>query len=205
MKKIVFLLFVVLFVGSTAFGAKRKKSGRSVKRPKKQVLMVIAPVNFRDEEFFVTKKMLEKKGISVVVASKSKSEAIGMLGGKFTPQLAISELKKRALKNFDAIILVGGSGSRIYYDDLQLRKIIKSAIKYKKVVAAICLAPGILAKGGFLKGMKATIWSGAKDVITDNGGIYTDSPVVVDKFITADGPTHVTQFAKAILSALGEK
>ncbi|RLE07865.1 hypothetical protein DRJ00_07325, partial [Candidatus Aerophobetes bacterium] len=46
----------------------------------KKAVMVIAEKNFRDEELFEPKKILEAEGVKVIVASTSFNIARGMLG-----------------------------------------------------------------------------------------------------------------------------
>ena len=46
-----------------------------------KIVMIIAPENYRDEEFQEPKGVFEEKGFEVTVASKGVKEAKGMLGG----------------------------------------------------------------------------------------------------------------------------
>ena len=48
----------------------------------KRVLIVIAPVKFRDEELSEPIKYLEKAGIGYDIISTQTGLAVGMLGGK---------------------------------------------------------------------------------------------------------------------------
>jgi len=71
------------------------------------------------------------------------------------------------------------------------------------VLAAICLAPAILAKAGILKGKKATVWEGARNKVVAGGAAYREGPVVIDgKIITANGPSAAAQFGKSIKQLL---
>jgi protease I len=73
----------------------------------KTILMVVAPLNFRDEELFVPKEFFEKKGINVVVASGDSGVATGMLGGSINVDIRVSDAVAR---DYDAVVFVGGSG-----------------------------------------------------------------------------------------------
>jgi len=167
--------------------------------PKKAVL-VIAPKDFRDEELFYTKEELEKKGIKTTIASLKTGECIGKLGGKTNSEITINQI---SLKDFDAIIFVGGQGASVYFDNNMALKIAKEFYENKKVVAAICIAPSTLANAGLLKGKKATCFPSESGNLKENGSIYTGEPVTVDgKIITANGPQAARDFGKKIAEAL---
>ena len=96
----------------------------------------------------------------------------------------------------------------MYYTDDEALNIAKEAYKQGKVLGAICIAPGILAKAGVIKGKKATIWDSGdgtfKSVVEEGGATYTREDVTVDgKIITANGPHAARKFGKTIASMLG--
>ena len=66
-----------------------EKEKVKIKMEKAKILMVIAPRNFRDEEFLQPKAVFEKNGFSVTVASKEVKEASGMLGAKAKVDLCL--------------------------------------------------------------------------------------------------------------------
>ena len=47
----------------------------------KKILMIIALRNFRNEEYFIPKEILEKAGMEVVAASTQRGIAVGSQGG----------------------------------------------------------------------------------------------------------------------------
>jgi len=73
--------------------------------------MVIAPENFRDEEYARPREILESAGYAVVVASRSRETARGMLGMRVQPELLLSEARAA---DYDAVVFVGGSGAQTY-------------------------------------------------------------------------------------------
>ena len=167
-----------------------------------KALLIIAPQNFRDEELFHTKEELERAGVEVVIASAKRGKIKGMLGGTAEAELPLKEVDVR---KYDAIVFIGGVGASAYYEDPVAHRIAREASETGKVVAAICIAPGILAKAGVLKGKKATIWDGDFVRILETGGAkYTGASVEVDgKIITANGPAAARKFGQAIAKALG--
>lgn len=166
----------------------------------KEVLMVIAPKNFRDEELFDTKEVLESKGIRVIIASKGVSEAKGVLGKNANVDMDIADVKA---SDYNAVVFVGGPGANVYFDDETALSIAKDSYEQGKVIGAICIAPSILANAGILDGKKATSFSSEKANLESNGAIYTGNSVTVDgNIITADGPRAAKEFGEEIANAL---
>ena len=162
--------------------------------------MVIAMENFRDEELFVPAKLFEETGIKVTIASTVTSKVTGMLNGIAKPDVLLKNVK---VKDYDAVIFVGGIGARIYYNDKIAHQIAKDAAEQDKVLAAICIAPNILANAGLLQGKKATCWDSA--ILTKNGAKYQNKNVVRDgKIITANGPRAAYEFGQVIIKVLTE-
>ncbi len=167
-----------------------------------KVLMIIAQKNFRDEEFFEPRDILIKNGIEVKVASQELKMARGKLNGAAMPDLTIDQAE---VNDFAAIIFVGGPGAAVYLDDPVSHKLAKDFYAAGKVVAAICMAPSILANAGLLRGKKATCWFGEKENLTAHGAKYTGANVEVDgKIITACGPEAAKEFGEKIVEMLKE-
>jgi len=161
--------------------------------------MVIPPKDFRDPEYYEPKKVLAANGIQVATASTSKT-ATGAEGGVVNIDLLLKEVKSQ---DYDAVVFIGGPGSRAYYDDPKARQIAKDIISSGKVLGAICAAVGTIAKAGMLRGKKATCFSGIADIIKAGGAKYTGEGVTVDgKIVTADGPTSAKAFGEALVKAL---
>ncbi len=186
---------------SAGITTKEKLTVNLPKKPlNKSALLIIAPQNFRDEEYSVTMDVLKRSGVRVTVASLKKGVAKGMLGLKVMVNNTIYDVN---VSKFDAIIFIGGSGSTVFYNNQRALEIAREAYESGKVVAAICLAPGILARAGILKGKRATIWSGARDVLENAGAIYTGRDVEVDgNIVTANGPKAAEKFAITVVKLL---
>ena len=166
----------------------------------KKVLMIVAPKNFRDEELLRPKEILEKAKANVTIASKGVKTAKGMFGSTISVDLDLAEAN---VKDYDAIVFVGGTGAEVYFNDPQALKIAKEAYEQGKVVAAICIAPSILANAGILEGKKATAFPSEASNLEAKGAIYTGEAVTVEgKIITAKGPEAAVQFGNAIAKLL---
>lgn len=164
-------------------------------------VIVIAFKDFQDEEYLFTRMELEKAGFRIKVASSSLGAAIGKFGNEVLVDMLFFDIN---VSDFDAIVVIGGPGAMKYFDNSDLHKAIKEAVKKGKVLAAICIAPVILAKAGVLNAKKATVWSSDFDksaikMLKNKGTIYQDEPVVIDgNIITANGPKAARDFGKAI-------
>lgn len=171
----------------------------------KKAAIVIAFSDFRDEEYFVPKEMLEKAGIKITTVSNRIGKALGVRGGDAKVDLLLEDLNPA---DFDVIIFIGGSGCLKNLDNENSYKIIREIVSQNKILASICISPVILAKAGVLKGKKATVWNSVLDksaikILKENGAIYEANPVVLDgKIITANGPAAAEEFVQAILEVL---
>jgi protease I len=169
----------------------------------KTVLMVIAPEEFQDKEYEIPYKVLEENGIEVITASKNAGICHSSLGKDIEADLGIDEV---GVGEFDAIVLVGGSGARVYLEDEILHDIIRGFEEEDKIVAAICIAPAILAKSGVLEGKNATVFPKHAHYLEENGANYTKKNVEIDgNIITANGPQAAKEFGEAISNKLREE
>ncbi len=168
----------------------------------KKVLLIIAPENFRDEEYFKTKDVLDSKGIATITASAGTGEIRGMLGGTVTPDKTLDDV---SVDEYDAVVFVGGTGAAAYFNDSKALNIAKQAYEKGKVLAAICIAPSILANAGILQDKSATSYPSEQGNLENRGAKYTGEQVTSDgKIITGKGPEAATRFGDEIAKALSE-
>lgn len=166
----------------------------------KKVLMIIPHLDFRDEEYEKPHQILEARDATVTVASSSLELAKGMLGAEVKPDILLQDVE---VEDYDAIIFVGGVGATEYGDNPTSHAIARKAVENNKVLAAICIAPTILARAGALEGKRATASSAAKK-LEAGGASYTGAEVECDGLlITAGGPGTAAKFGKEIAKALG--
>lgn len=196
MKRIL-LILVILFAG---YGLWIMGYAEEEGTDMKKVIMIIAQEGFRDEELIVPKKILEKHDIQVKVASTVLTQVKGMLGAKVKPDILVEGIN---VKDFAAVIFIGGAGASQYWNDPLAHKLAQEANNTNKIVAAICIAPVTLAKAGILKEKRATVWSSEAGQLRANGANYTGRPVEKDgNIITASGPAAASEFAEELLKAL---
>jgi len=166
----------------------------------KRAVLIIASQNFRDEELFETKRVLDQAGVQTVIASSRTGLIRGMLGAIAEASILVSELR---VDDYDAIIFVGGLGVVEYFDSPVALNIARQAANKRKVLAAICLAPTVLANAGVLNGLRATSFLSEQIQLQNAGARYTGVPVErAGLIITASGPAVASQFGQAIAEAL---
>jgi len=168
----------------------------------KKVLMVLAPRNFRDEEFFEPKEVMENAGIAVFTASSSGRIAESSAGKNAKVNMKLTEVK---VSDYDAIVFVGGSGAAIYFNDTHALNLAKEFYSAGKVVAAICIAPTILVNAGLLDGKRATSLPSEEKKIAAVG-TYTGTEVEIDdRIVTGKRPSAAKEFGRAIVNAINRR
>ena len=168
-----------------------------------KVLFVIAPHNFRDDEYFIPKETLESNDIEIVTASTIAGEITGADGKTTEASLKTQDIEPQ---NYNGIVFVGGPGMVELTRDPEFTKLARSFFESGKLTAAICVAPAILANAGILQNKKATSWSGVAETLKSAGANYTGSSIEIDgNIITADGPQSAKIFGEQVAGVLSGK
>ena len=169
----------------------------------KKVLIVIPYTQFRDEEFFEPRKILEDEGAQVVVASTTVRICRGMKGGTAPADIAIADAKA---EDYAALVLCGGSSvPEFFWNDKQLQELVTAMAAAGKIIAAICLSTVVLAKAKLLAGREATVYflPQAIQELKDAGAKYVKETLLIHhNIILAEGPPDSQRFGQAIRAAL---
>jgi protease I len=175
----------------------------SMKLDGKKVLIVIPHTQFRDEEFFEPRKILEDEGAKVVVASTTARMCRGMKGGTAQADIAIADAKA---DDYSAVVLCGGSSvPEVFWNDKKLQELVTAVAAAGKVVAAICLSTVVLAKAKLLAGREATVYflPQAIEELKQAGAKYVKETLLIhNNIILAEGPPDSQRFGQAIRAAL---
>ncbi|HYO85873.1 MAG TPA: DJ-1/PfpI family protein [Dermatophilaceae bacterium] len=168
-----------------------------------KLVMVVAPERFRDEELFQTRAELEAAGHATVVASTKVGLATGSRGGSVECDSTIEQIDPAV---FDGVVFVGGGGSKLLFTDAAAQHLAQAMHRQDKLVAAICLAPVILANAGVLAGKRATVAGTQAKAITAGGATYTGPGVTTDgNVVTANGPKSARLFGQKINEVLASQ
>ncbi|RLJ07860.1 MAG: DJ-1 family protein [Candidatus Aenigmatarchaeota archaeon] len=162
-------------------------------------MKVLVPLadGFEEMEAATTINILKRGGLDVVVAGLPGTIVRGSRGLKVMLEKKLDDLD---INDFDALVLVGGYPG--YKNLSQSNNILRAVVEFdekKKLIAAICGAPSVLAKTGILDDRRATIYPGLeKEIPRPRGG-----RVVIDEhIITSQGPGTAIDFALAVLERL---
>ena len=165
----------------------------------KRALIIIAQQGFQDKEYEGTRAGLESAGYEITVASTIVGECRGKFGDLEVSKIALWNID---VFEFDTIVFIGGPGAAPLADNEDAKRIARDAVRFKKKLGAICIAPTILARAGVLKGKRATVWDsgGAQAALLAlEGASYTGDFVTVDgDIVTANGPAAAEEFGRAL-------
>ena len=167
------------------------------------MVYVMMADGFEEIEALAVVDVLRRAGIDVFTVSITNKNTV--TGAHKIQVIADLTIKEAALEDADMIVLPGGMpGAQNLYDNPVLEEALEKRVKNNKWIAAICAAPFIPGKRGYLKGKEAICYPGfEKDL---NGAIIKEQNVVIsDNFITSKGPGTALHFAFAIVSVLKDQ
>ena len=162
--------------------------------------LIILANGFEDTEALTTVDVLKRSGIDIITATVNDDlTVITQYKHEIKAQVKLSSVSS---KDFDFLVLPGGGAVfNVLHNISYLPTLINEFITSNKLVAAICAAPSLLGKNGFLKGLKYTIFPGCED--SSFGNLLPDKGVVVtDKIITAKSMYYTIDFALEIIRKL---
>lgn len=162
--------------------------------------MVVGSRGFRDEEYFEPRAVFEQAGFEVVTASSREGPVRGSLGGWVRADRFLASVRTA---DYEAVVFVGGDGAREYLDSRTAWRLAREALERGRVLAAICMAPLILARAGLLRGRRVACWPGVQAEVVEAGAVITGDPVAVDeRLVTAEGPSSARAFGEAVVRLL---
>lgn len=165
-----------------------------------QVIIFMANSDFQDDEYNAVKEELESADIGMKIVAPEMDECRGVNGTVAEPNCTSDEVNA---DDFCGIVYIGGPGTDKLLEHTGAHALAKTFNVSKKLIAAICWAPAILARAGVLNGRRAAAWFGAKDDLIKGGAVYTGEHVTVDgNIVTADGPDSAKAFGQAIVKTI---
>ncbi len=135
-------------------------------------VLIIASDGFEDVEMVATRDILIRNGFDVDVAFKSNGNlfATSSYNLKIKIELTFEKVLNK-LNDYVALFIPGGPGVENIDLAKETDEIIKHFINEDKFIGAICAAPTILAKRGYLKDKKAICYPDSKlqKILIKNG------------------------------------
>ncbi len=167
----------------------------------KSILLFLPAQNFNEHEFIIVSNSLTTAGLKAFIVSDASFLCIGSNGLKVKNDVQLFNVHE---SNFAGFIIIGGSGTREYWNNLTLQNIAKRFVLNKKPVGALCCAPVILAKAGLLT-EPATCFVDDRKALEREGVIFLNSPVVKNQnIITGQDPASSGEFVKTFLHELSK-
>jgi protease I len=182
------------------------------------VLMVLNQ-GYRPEEYFEPRKLFDQAGFVVKVAAHYEGNVLPSKPhlSEVPPIPADLTFDKVAVKDYDAVVFVGGNGA---WNDLlpipAVHKILLESVKQGKVTALVCAATGLLATADNLdgkhpqfKGRHVTGYFEVEGLLRNVGLVNYDGGVAGKPYVVSDGklitgrdPISAKLFGEAVVSAL---
>jgi 4-methyl-5(b-hydroxyethyl)-thiazole monophosphate biosynthesis len=166
----------------------------------KRVLVPLAE-GFEEIEAVTIVDLLRRAGIEVRTAALGAREVTGSHGITVMADIALDEA---TAGDYDMIVLPGGMpGADHLAKDARVIALLRRFAEEGRYTAAICAAPGVLARAGLLEGRVATSFPGFLKPNSAPGIRLSEDPVVVDgKIVTSRGPGTAMEFGLALIELL---
>ena len=181
----------------------------------KNILIIIPKDYYMERELDPVVESMKSEGANVLVASNKLKEAVGMKGGRTTPDVLIVDAIEgitgdsyvsaakgvRQIKGvFHGVIVIGGNGARSYlWKDELVRLVLNDRHRSKMVVAAIGSAVPCLGKAELLQNLEVTTEPGNKKAIKE---LENAKAIIVDEPVTSHNRVYTVQNAEAISAFL---
>ena len=177
----------------------------------KNILIIIPKDYYMESEFDPILESMNLEGANVLVASNKLKDAVGMKGGKTTPDVLIVDAIEgitgdsyvsagkgvRQIKGvFHGVVIIGGNGARSYlWKDELLRLLINDRHHTNMVIAGIGSAVPSMGKAGLLQSLEVTTEPGNKKAIA---ALEESKAVLVDEPMTFTNRIFTVRDANAI-------
>lgn len=164
-------------------------------------IAILAEDLYEDLELWYPLLRLREAGAKTVVVGPGPAKTHASKHGYEVPVDKV--VKDVTAADFDAIVIPGGYAPDRMRRHPEMVALVRQAVQSKKVVAAICHAPWVLASADVLQGRTVTGFFSIKDDLVHAGAKFKDAEVVVDgNLITSRQPADLPVFCRAIIAAL---
>ncbi len=154
---------------------------------------------FEETEAIACLDVIRRAEVEILTVSVKEPMVTGAHGIAIKADLCIDQITTEGLKG---IILPGGMPGTLNLEKNEtLQALISYCLDNNLLIAAICAAPSILGKQGYLQGEKAVCFPGFEDFL--EGAILSEEKCVVSgRFITAKAMGAAIDFGLAIVSQI---
>lgn len=167
------------------------------------MVYVMLADGFEEIEALTVVDVLRRANIDVSTVSVTDSKTV--TGSHNIPVISDICISDADLNTADMVVLPGGMpGTNNLYNNKTLEEGLAYRVRNNKWIAAICAAPIILGKRGYLEGLEAVCFPGFEKELA-GAAIKNQKVVISNKFITSKGPGTALDFALAIVSILKDE
>jgi protease I len=167
-------------------------------------IAILLEQKYEDLELQYPRLRLKEAGHQVeVIAPKTGEKYIGKWG---YPQAADKASKDVRAKDYELIVIPGGTSPDFMRRDEGLIRLVREAAAAKIPMAAICHGPWMLCSTDALKGRRCTSFFAIAHDVVNAGGKWVDEECVVDgNVITSRCPDDLPAFSNAILQVVSRE
>ena len=187
----------------------------------KNILIIIPKDYYNEEELEIPYELFKNEDANIIVASGKMKEAVGMKTGRRMPDRLIVDSMEgitgdsyvtggtgtRQIKGvFQGVVLVGGSGARIYlWEDKIVRLLITDRYKSEFVVAAIGQGIGCLAEANLVEALEVPVNENiAKKpflkILEKGKALLSDEDLIIHERLVMGKDSSVAEaFAQAVI------
>ncbi|MEI4487657.1 type 1 glutamine amidotransferase domain-containing protein [Frigidibacter sp. MR17.14] len=172
-----------------------------------KTIAILATDGFEQSELEVPLNELKAAGATVHVVSPKSGEIRGWDEKDWGRAVKVDRrLDGTSSADYDALVLPGGqiNPDLLRVEDKALA-LVKAFWAEKKVIAAICHGPWLLAETGIAKGRKLTSYPSIRTDMINAGADWTDAEVVCDQgLVTSRNPGDLKAFVAKIAEEVAE-
>jgi len=187
----------------------------------KNILIIIPKDYYDEEELEIPYELFKSEDANIIVASAKMKEAVGMKTGRRMPDRLIVDSMEgitgdsyvtggtgtRQIKGvFQGVVLVGGSGARIYlWEDKIVRLLITDRYKSEFVVAAIGQGIGCLAEANLVESLEVPVNENiAKKpflkILEKGKAVLSDEDLIIhERLVVGKDGSIAEAFAQAVI------
>ncbi|MFP4529235.1 MAG: type 1 glutamine amidotransferase domain-containing protein [Candidatus Kapaibacterium sp.] len=157
---------------------------------------------YEDIEFWYPYFRMQEAGADVDIIAPDAGEIYE--GKHGMPARSDKAAKKAKAKDYEALIIPGGYSPDHMRRSKEMVDFVREMHEKKKIVAAICHGPWMLASAGILSGKEVTSFHSIKDDLINAGAKWEDNPAMVDNsgIITSRNPHDLPYFCASIINQI---
>jgi protease I len=155
---------------------------------------------YHELEFWYPRLRMVEEGAKVLVIGPERKEYRSKLGYPVTADLRADEVEPR---DFHGLIIPGGYAPDKMRNCEAMVEFVRALNSQGALIAQICHAGWVPISADILRGKRCTSYKAIRDDMINAGGLWEDSPVVVDgNLVSSRRPEDLPDFCKAIIEVL---